>query len=277
MKKIFLSVLAMLLCASLLFSCNVSPESKYESALEMIENGDHTDAYKTLLEIEDYADSKELLEKFLVVYEKIIYIQHDEEYAYDECVYDDKGNLLKLTKHIYDESYTYEYTYDDNGNAIKTKTTTPSDITTEEATYDESGKIIKLMTTVENIETPGDVTIITTDYVYDDNDRLITGIVQGGDAPQTIDYTCDDNGNVIKSVTTQNGEIISVVESSYDQNGRVVSSKTEYSSIKYGFSSSFTIEYDSKGNKIKEEINFASSRKQTTEFKYEKVRAFYLG
>ena len=264
-------------------------ESKYNEALECIENGKHAEAYQAFTELGDYKDSKAYLEKFVFVYDKVTEYKKGEVCSTREYTYDSNGNVLKESgKYADGQTYTIEYTYDSNGNVLKES----KNKSTTEYTYDDNGKLLKT-----KYITPYRTNV--TEYTYDSNGNLAKSVKDG---EYIIEYTCDNNGNIIEkkddsSVTSYtydaNGNLeekyiryhsdnYEYTSYTYDDYGRLVSEYTGFDD--YYFQPNYSIDYtyDSNGN-ITQEVSkqydeyFSVSLVNTFEYTYEGENVFYKG
>ena len=170
MKKIIILFISIFLVSFCFVSCN---STKYNEALELIENGEYVAAYEILDELGDYKDAQQKIENFHYVPVRVTCSEED-EITYFEFFYN-KDNLPSQVVYTYSygDKFIEDYTYDANGNVIKeVYTDSDGDKSIYDYTYDANGNVIKEV------------------YTYSDGDKSI------------YDYTYDANGNVIKEVHT---------------------------------------------------------------------------
>lgn len=180
-----------------------------------------------------YADSIDSLEGFNPDdYKTDDYLQDTTTYTYDE-----NGKVLSIES----ASYQMVYEYDANGNCTKrTETRSFGD-----TTYTE-----------------------TTTSTYDENSRVISETYENDNGTYTTEATYNDQGLLIKSVTTNadNPEDVTVYENTYDEQGRVIKSVSsgletysnyvqEYTYDSEGHASYKRINYDDEGNELITEYN----------------------
>ena len=69
MKRIFLSILSVLMCTSMLFGCisiatsDAPTPSEYDAAMALIDEGKYEEAYEALLKLEDDENAKKAMEQ----------------------------------------------------------------------------------------------------------------------------------------------------------------------------------------------------------------------
>jgi len=144
--------------------------------------------------------------------------------------YDDKGNMIEHGQYrsdidSYSKSFT-EYEFDKNGNKVVEKNidSDGENISRQTFEYDKKGNLIERK-------------------IYHRNERLYVKI--------RMDY--DDNGNEIESRMYDSDEILySKSTSVYDNKGNIISSKTWDRNFKDIWEWAKTIDYDEKGNWIRE-------------------------
>ena len=170
-------------------------------ALTLIEEGKYKEAYELLVNKND-DESKKLLEKFTVKYEKAEVVGSNENYTYD-IKYDKYGNMTSYVinreteEETYTATYVYEYEYDGSGNIVSEK----GDTTEEYIIAGESTKF--------------DQTYLR-EYRYNEQGIL----VWENDDGVVIEY--DDYGNMINN---DGWEIIN----EYDDSGRLTRTRAKTS------------------------------------------------
>ena len=172
----------------------------------------------------------------------------DEKYEYNE-----NGESVKEEEVTDTENKTVtENAYDDSGNEIETKTT-EAGIETSKTTssYDAYGN------TKESSTTSGDV------VTKEENSYDVMGRVTKKNDPDTrevTEYTYDELGRQIKSVSTLNGKS-QTTTSAYDANGTVVS-ETGTDGVKTDYV------YDSLNRVVKKTVTKGTSLTYTTAYSY---------
>ena len=242
----------------------VSKETKYQTALSLIETKEYTQAYALLKELGNYKDSEQYISKFHYVPTSIIKNCYGEtenitislgdnnlpetilvvdEYEGDryedkyEYTYDSNGNitLLIITDDIGDIS-TITYEYDTNGNVTKSRY---EDATTI-YTYDNRGNLIREQGAYSGIT-----------YTYDANNNLIK---ETNDYGSFTTYIYDNNNRMIQSIYyIDESRIIASTEYAYDTNGNLTQKvETNISGITYpvGAKITYNYTYDANGNLI---------------------------
>ena len=116
MKKIIILFISIFLVSFCFVSCN---STKYNEALELIENGEYVAAYEILDELGDYKDAQQKIENFHYVPVRVTCSEED-EITYFEFFYN-KDNLPSQVVYTYSygDKFIEDYTYDANGNVIK--------------------------------------------------------------------------------------------------------------------------------------------------------------
>ena len=147
-----------------------------------------------------------------------------------DYTYDDKGNATSITDNI---GKIVSFTYDDNGNPA---TMTDAVGNMASFTYDKRGNCItKTVTSNEN----GKTVQVTTNYSYDDLDRLVSTI-DGDGVVSTIEY--DVLGNQ-RSVSTTRDDKTLTTYFTHDNRGNITK-------IDYPNGTHETFEYDAEDNLI---------------------------
>lgn len=256
MKKILLSILAILMCASTLLSCtadntydgdDTKTSKEYKAAMELIEDGKYEEAYEALLKLEDDENAQKALENFVFGYDKIVLKASGQEmvleYEYDkngnfikqtaytngeltqvnEIEYNDHGDIAKATTYLPDGTVdaviTYTYEYDANGNMTQRK------LHRKEADR-EVESITKYYYNDKNLLVKEESESVVYENTYDDNGFLVKTSIIYGDS-QTPTYVCeyenDSKGNHLKETTYNSaGEVYTTVENEYDNKGNLV-------------------------------------------------------
>lgn len=277
MKRAFV----LIICLVLVFSsaCSKSdPESEYNRALSLIEQGEYDKAYSVFEALGNYKDSATLLKRFVSLPTKIekeddgmlegVYMYYT-TYTYNEygeCIsrvgeyenevgpgfseqdtYDDKGNLI-LRKAISEAGYsTITYEYDEDGKLIKetgcTDGANVGGITTY--TYNERGlRTLACYSSYLGIDTEAYQSqepyhTQTTEYYYDDSDRCVKVLEHYGEE-YVFTYSVEYNDNSLPtSVVSDDGQgSKSTTVFKYDDKGRCTQITTPYDNTVYTYDES---------------------------------------
>ena len=253
-------------------------------ALTLIEEGKYKEAYELLVNKND-DESKKLLEKFTVKYEKAEITGSNENYTY-EMKYDKYGNMTSYVIHretedeTYNATYKYEYVYDDKGNIVKETVYTTEEFVLDGETskydqtfvreyrYNEKGVLVYQNEDGVIMEyddygnmTNNDGWVIINDY--DDSGRLTRTTAQENGSYSLYEY--DSLGNKIK-VTQYDayGVLQGNTEYEYDKNGILTKETSVYDNEKTEY------EYDKNG-KITLEVYYDEdgSLDSKEEYKYD--------
>jgi len=232
----------------------LSPEeTRYNEAMEYIEDGKYTAALDIIIELGDFKDCEELREKFVFKCSKSIDNYGEVVYTYDDkgneityelisnelpwekftYVYNDKNQCVKEISEGY-YPYVAENTYDSNGNLILTE-------------YDNNGRTEYQYDTNNNCikkhfyyGEPYSGESITT-YVYDENNNCI----EMADGSYITKYFYDDDGTLLKE---ERGD--SRTEYTYDEDGDCIEKRVTIPS----YTEVYIYEYDKYGNVIRMDI-----------------------
>lgn len=258
MKKFLAAILILCFAVAVFSGCKSG--SKYEQALDMIEDEEYEEAYKLLNEAvhgtENLNECRALLRHFEVVYKKTETITStlDRSDIYNPkkverlttIELDDKGNVILNEERREDTvqyKHTYSYEYDDNGN-VSTM-----------LTYDINENLIKKQT-----------------YEYDERGllQLMTAYSPNGEMNSQTKYErqFDDNGYMTDVITYDGkGEFKNHTKREYDKYGNVTFlANPDYLGeivIKT------TYEYDEKGNLLLETKYILDEYREKTEYQYD--------
>lgn len=260
------------------------PTAKGNEALTLIEEGKYKEAYELLVNKND-DESKKLLEKFTVKYEKAEVIGSNENYTYD-IKYDKYGNMTSYVIHreteeeTYTATYVYEHEYDGSGNIVSEKVdTTEEYIIAGESTkfdqtflheyrYNEKGILVwenedGFVTEYDdfgNMINNNGWEIINE---YDDSERLTRSLAKN--SGQYTLYEYDPAGNLVKkSSYDAYGGLQGNTEYEYNTDGFLIKETSVYDGEKTEY------EYDKQG-KITLEVyyNEDGSLDSREEYKYD--------
>lgn len=135
-------------------------------------------------------------------------IQYAQKWEYDE-----EGRVARFT-HYDGSTTTTEYTYDDDGKLIKTVETNGITTYTTEYTYDEDG----------NYSTSYDTADQHIVWYYNAKGDILA---KYADDEKVIQYTYDDNGNLLKFEGYYEGEVVEYEEYAYDAEGKLTEKSYE--------------------------------------------------
>jgi len=159
-----------------------------------------------------------------------------------ELSYGDDGKLVAASRAIIGSDGTvdesYDNTYDEDGKVLTVVKKGSDGVVDwkENYTYDADGKMTNNLETY--YEDDGETVDYTCDYIYDENDNVLTKVKKDSDGlvDYTYDYTYDANDNVLTKVKKDsdgvvdytydytygdNGKLIGMVETSYFSDGDV--------------------------------------------------------
>ena len=285
MKKLISLFLLICLLSVSLTSCGNG--KKYNEALDLLDAGEHEAAYEILKELGNYKDAEELLKKFryvLVITEPstitedgTLVSSDPSIYTYtndgllskntfgervSEFVYDKNKNLIKT---ISTDGSVREYTYDDDGNVIKDISYSgETPMYGYEYAFDKKGNMIK-KTVLQNTNPDFDDLSMrfTVDYTYDENGNLITALeTTSGGSKYQIDYIYDESGKLIREVNPIDDGMVTIVEYAYDESDKLLKETNYYNEYVIDYT------YDSNGNLIKEK---RSGKSASLDYTYEYI------
>lgn len=275
MKKRLLAIL-MALCIMMLSLVGCESNTEYAKALRLIEQEEYEQAYELLLQVGDYKDAPELLERFCYVPESICAQSYSAEgiekgtpsqyaFAYseenlplqikgtsshreitDDYDYDENGRLIT---HVYtspDYSCTSYFAYDENGYLIRGTTgfLGQSEIYCEYV-YDQNGNVIEMIEYLSDKE--GEKRQGAYRYTYSSDSNLIKEEIVRDNKYYTVEYTYDDDGNLTQKATVDSAmpNSPSIIQYTYDKQGNLIKEKGETYAILQT--------YDANGNLIHRE------------------------
>ncbi len=213
-----------------------------------------------------------------------------------EYTYDAKGRKTKIVTSAPQSTSTEEISYNENGDIIKSVKLTPG-FTTEtvhEYTYSEDGRLEKERMELnswkdsvltEKYDEHGNLTLRESgdscekyEYTYDENGFVIkkvstaTGLEHLSEYENvTTEYTNDKNGNILKAVTVEENGITNLTEYTYDIENRIlkeVRSKGLADNLEVYYIDEFT--YDKYGNVLTEYTKYYGSEESNTyEYTYD--------
>ena len=135
-----------------------------------------------------------------------------------------------------------EMIYDSNDRVIRCTNKEPDGtiVLINEYTYDSNGNWGQCQVKEQN----GDL-MFTYKFKYDEKGQIIEELIIDKSFEEKVEYRYDANGNLIKKISSANGENESVTNYVYDSNNNLIEMRISDSIYKYSYS------YDSKGNLIK--------------------------
>ena len=131
--------------------------------------------------------------------------------VYQEYIYNDNKNLIRVNYYYDDSVYYFEaYKYNDEGKAIMKEY---SDDYYETYEYDESGRFIKLNSHYNDSEIYS-----VTEFTYNSKGQIEKGLVTARERdPWNITYTYDSRGNVITRIEGEDeGSLFALSSSEYE-------------------------------------------------------------
>lgn len=240
-------------------SSQPQPQTEYDKAIALLNEGKAEEAYKALYAIEDDERATEKLKDFKLVYGKLLAKNGAGKNFLEEFkTYDDNGNLTEYKSLQNNGDYIYTYEYDKNNQLIKETKTAPDYTTSTQYEYNEKGERVKKIATLSD----GNVETYTYTYTYNEDgllvqtDETVSGPYDYYSDTETTKHTYDENGNIIKTVITTFGLGTHTHSYVYDEENRL----TEHTELFEGRSPSSTytmvekFQYDRKGQKIAHEF-----------------------
>jgi hypothetical protein len=216
-------------------------ESKYNTALEYIEQKKYVDAYNAFKELGSFKDSATYLKRF----RNVIVHYTDISGAENDLVLNANGLPIQAIRAYDYGKYIYTFAYDVYGNLIRKTYTDPDrDQTITEYSYNKDNQLITRTETAPNGEKK------TSTYSYNSSGTLKKKITKysPSDTSEAEEYSYDSERRLIqKKEWNSAGELAHINTYTYNKNGRLIREESTYFG-EYG--SSFIIEYDENGNCI---------------------------
>ncbi|MBR6754305.1 MAG: hypothetical protein IKM22_00035 [Clostridia bacterium] len=262
----------------------LTAEEHYNLAKELINEEKYEEAYNHLLECKDYADTNEILKKFVLKYQDVsIYNENEKFIGRYEYKYNKNGNLVSEIRYENEKTdssendryaYKVEYAYDDAGNRtlVKIFAADKTVSSQQEYTYDKHGNVLVEITYDEY----GNKYQEENKYTYDKTGEKIICVEVYGDGILISKDTYDETGEKHLSNETYSdgklmsrwvrtysddgktstyasydgeGDFITTGQSVYDEYGNATSDiYCETDGFIHSFSCEYT--YDEKGNKL---------------------------
>ena len=286
---IIIGTAALLFVVILLLFKVAFPWYRYSSAVSMIEKGEYAKAYETLLKIEDFDNSKELIKNFIIVPEgKTSTASYTDSSIVTRYIYDKNGNCTKENITSATEgNATIERTFDEHNNMIEKVHTHPEEGTKRETyKYTYQGDFVTELTVTDSFGKA-----VTTKYTYDENGNCILEVSDENSVKIaysksgkptlreistsngnkiTYKYTYDNRGNLVKEIRTNSSGNEETTVYTYDENSLCI--KKEISDLD-GYMQRTTYVYDDDRFCIKETI--IDNNKSTETVEYGKYKVFY--
>lgn len=217
---------------------------RYDAAGTLLEYSiEEYDTNDNLLSSTCYDENGNMASQYTHTYDELQREVTDSMYLVDETgeitntlwenIYDEQGNLIRVLEHEDGRTYVAEEnTYNDAGKRIRSVAYPDSDgfgnpISVSEYTYDEDGRLI-IQSTDYNIIYSN----MTTEYEYDQEGNIAREITyEDGEAFFDYSYKYDSDGNLLEEIDT------------YYQNGNETQTQTTY-----------TYEYNEDGYPSEKEI-----------------------
>lgn len=180
--------------------------------------------------------------------------------TYEDNTYDENGLLIKevLTGPIFNS--IYEFSYDENNRLVEQTSSNASGVvaSVERFTYDEHGNLIKDEYEWDDVQ-------IVTEYFYDEENRLVKELSRRQFGIDTINYTYDSKGNLIRTDFIDLDGDADVLSCIYDENGNKLKHIHTYAD-----GGSYTLEYsyDGNGNIVRREFSSFGVPNETLTIEY---------
>jgi YD repeat-containing protein len=190
-------------------------ETKYNEALAFIGEGKYEEAYAAFKALGDYKDTEKYLARFIYLPSVVDYI-------------------------LYDRSGVMTVTFGDFN--LPTRIVSEGTVGVKDGiyTYSDNGLVLKQAVTYEG-------TLLTYDYIYDANDRLIKAEYrEEGVLVSFNDYEYDENGNCVRQGYFMGETAIYNYRNTFDENGNMIRVESEVDGVVYNFT------FDENGNRITE-------------------------
>ncbi len=192
---------------------------------EIIKNTYNDDGVLALVEIDRYVDGQvdRRTENYMDEHGKISRtIKNGEQGFNAERKYDDDGNVLEIKFDWQGDGKidsTAESIYDDFGNLLARKITSTFVDVDNRYIYNASGNLVARKTRTI-LHGKGVTEDTETRFLYDEEDNLISEVVTG-DAPRTVTFTYDPDGNRVSKVYDEgnDGKPDAVWQYRYDDAG----------------------------------------------------------
>lgn len=279
MKKIFVLLLAVVLCATSMAACGDPREEKYLEAFEMLEQKNYAAAFALFVELGDYKDAAKEAAKFhyapvqytteytlqgettaetitFTYNEDQLVSQYTVAYGDEEprtfyCTYNANGKLTLITHRKAEGTVErYKCIYDENGNALEESyLNDDGEIYFAYAyTYDENGTQTQV---ILKDDTGNESYAIV--YREDGNIAKMVMRDENGNEVKIEEYLYDEKGQNTKINFIKNGVVDGFSEYTYDEKGQMTREHYEYSDV-YSFDTVYT--YDANGNAVSEHAVF---------------------
>lgn len=234
---IALSCFAVLFAAVYVVRNVIVPSIVYNDAVELIGQEKYLEAYYRLHKCRGYKDTEDVLNNFILVYEKSTYTFSDGKTSVTDYIYDEEGRCTsEKTLNSSGSISSFEYQYDEAGNLLKEiENMSDGRVFITEFIYGNYGCIKE-----EHSSLHQDYKY-TTEYEYDDGGRCIKEITTDSDGDvDTVDYHYDSAGNLLKAYYSRSWGGDAFIEYFYDSESMCVEERhwfaqdeTPYETVEY--------------------------------------------
>lgn len=265
-----------------------STKNEFELAIKALDERNYEQAYKLLYEYRNESDVDDMLSRFKIEAKKVIETMYSGEQTTTTYTFDSLGNKLTVITDVNGIITKTENKFDDNGNMIESSYTNENNETSRSTyQYDEFDRITKWVRyNVNNSITEADEyeynanndiikhihtvvygTKTTVETIFNENYKplKITTTVDSDSEPTINENSYDDDGNLIKSITTKGDKVLSAGEFVY-KNGNLV--KEVINNASSGTETKET-EYDSDNNPVKVTFVDTDGRILVDEYRYD--------
>lgn len=263
-------------------------EDKFELAKKALNEGKYEEAYKLLYECKNENDVDDMLSCFTIKAKKVVETTFGGEKNTTTYTFDSMGNKLTTINDINGVITKTENRFDDSGNLIESSYNNENNETSRSTyQYDEFDRITKLVRynvnnsiteadeyeynanndIIKHIHTDVYGTKTTVETIFNENYKplKITTTVDSDSEPTINENSYDDDGNLIKSITTKGDKVLSAGEFVY-KNGNLV--KEVINNASSGTETKET-EYDSNNNPVKVTFVDTDGRVLVDEYRYD--------
>lgn len=265
-----------------------STKNEFELAIKALDERNYEQAYKLLYEYRNESDVDDMLSRFKIEAKKVIETTYSGEQTTTTYTFDSLGNKLTVITDVNGIITKIENKFDDNVNMIESSYTNENNETSHTTyKYDEFNRITEWVRyditnsitesdeyeynanndVTKHIHTEAQGATTTVETLFDKDYRpiRITTMVGSDSEPKINENTYDDDGNLIKSITTKGDAVLSNGEFVYI-NGNLV--KEVIYNASSGTETKET-EYDSDNNPVKVTFVDTDGRILVDEYRYD--------
>lgn len=261
----------------------IAAETKYNAACAMLASGNYESAYAAFMELGDYKDSQDQLDRFVYFPSVVNYELYDrsgvmtvelgmhnlptrviavgtigtKDSAY---TYDEEGRMLQQSMNYDGALSAYDYIYDAYNRLIKANYTEEGVVcAVNEYVYNDKGQVVR-----ESYVT-GDV--VYYDYVntYDERGNRIESKYEAAEGDYVYTYVFAENDNLVNHRGETPGYLYNVDYLYNDKNQRVQEVLTENGELSH----TINYTYDSEGRRVREECCYADGTKGVYEREFD--------